>query len=40
MTVRAIGGIDDPNGVPADIERFDPQGNALTGPIEIEVGRG
>jgi len=36
MTVRAIGAIDDPAAVPIDIERFDPDGRPLSGPIDIE----
>ena len=40
MTVRAIGAIDDPAATPIDIERFDPDGAPLTGPIEIELGDG
>jgi hypothetical protein len=35
MTVRAIGGIDDPADIATDIERFDPDGNPIKGPIEI-----
>jgi hypothetical protein len=38
MTIRAIGGIDDPDSAPEDIERFDPAGDPVRGPIEIEVG--
>ena len=37
MTVRAIGAIDDPDAVPADIERFAPDGQPVGGPIEIEL---
>jgi len=37
MTVRAIGAMDDPSGVPEDIERFDPRGNPVSGPVIIEV---
>jgi hypothetical protein len=37
MTVRAIGAIDDPAETPRDIERFDPQGDAISGPIEIKL---
>jgi hypothetical protein len=37
MTVRAIGAIDDPEDTPRDIERFDPQGAPLSGPIEIKL---
>jgi hypothetical protein len=37
MMVRAIGAIDDPAETPRDIERFDPQGDAISGPIEIKL---
>jgi tartrate-resistant acid phosphatase type 5 len=37
MTVRAIGAIDDPAGTPTDIERFGVDGDAVSGPIEIEL---
>jgi hypothetical protein len=37
MTVRAIGPIDDPADTPTDIERFDPHGNPIKGPIEIDL---
>ncbi|MBY0497499.1 MAG: metallophosphoesterase [Cyanobacteria bacterium] len=37
MTVRAIGGIEDLAGTPAEIERFDPDGQPVSGPIEIAV---
>jgi len=37
MTIRAIGGIDDPAGTPQDIERFDVSGTPLSGPIEISL---
>ncbi|HUQ87244.1 MAG TPA: metallophosphoesterase [Vicinamibacterales bacterium] len=37
MTVRAIAAMDDPAGTPVDIERFDPDGQSLSGPIEIKV---
>ena len=37
MTVRAIGALDDAAGTPVDIERFDPDGKPLSGPVEIEV---
>jgi len=40
MTVRAIGGIDDPRDEATDMERFDRDGKALKGPIEIEAGSG
>jgi 3',5'-cyclic AMP phosphodiesterase CpdA len=35
MTIRALGGIDGPDEVPADIARFDPQEQRSAGPIEI-----
>lgn len=38
MQVRAIGAIDDPNDVPADIQRFDPNGDPVSGVVEIEAG--
>jgi hypothetical protein len=37
LTVRAIAAIDDPAATPVDIERFDPEGRAVTGPIEISL---
>jgi tartrate-resistant acid phosphatase type 5 len=37
MTVRAIGAIDDPAETPRDIERFDPGGAPVTGPIQINL---
>ena len=37
MTVRAIGAMDDPSGVPDEIARFDPGGNPVSGPVVIEV---
>ena len=37
MTVRAIGPMDSLAGSPLDIERFDPDGNALSGPVEIHL---
>jgi hypothetical protein len=35
MTVRALGEIDTPEDVPADITRFDPQGRPHVGPMEV-----
>ena len=37
MSVRAIAALDDPVGTPVDIERFDPDGEPVSGPVEIEV---
>ena len=37
MTVRAIAAMDDPAGTPVEIERFDPGGRPVTGPVEIEL---
>jgi tartrate-resistant acid phosphatase type 5 len=37
MTVRAIAAMDDPAGVPEEIERFDPRGTPVTGPVEITL---
>ena len=37
MIVRAIGAIDDPAAEPQDIERFDPEGQPVTGPVEITL---
>jgi tartrate-resistant acid phosphatase type 5 len=37
LTVRAIGAIDDPSGMPHDIDRFDRDGNPVSGPIEIDL---
>jgi hypothetical protein len=37
MTVRAIAAMDDPAGTPVDIERFNPDGVEVSGPVEIEV---
>jgi hypothetical protein len=37
MQVRAIAAMDDPAGRPVDIERFDPDGEPVSGAIEIEV---
>ncbi len=37
MTVRAIAAMDDPEGTPVEIERFDPDGTPVTGPVEIKV---
>lgn len=37
MTVRAIGAIEDPADMPADIERYDPAGTPISGPIEIKL---
>ena len=39
MSVRAIGAIDDLDTTPADIGRFDPNGEAVVGPVEIEARR-
>ena len=38
MSVRAIGEIDDPTAMPADIERFDPNGDPVSGAVEIKAG--
>ena len=38
MRVRAIGAIDDPQQVPADIERFAPNGDPVAGTVEINTG--
>jgi hypothetical protein len=35
MLVRAIGEIENPEDVPADITRFTPDGEPVVGPIEI-----
>jgi hypothetical protein len=40
MVIRAIGGVNAPLEPPTDIERYDPDGNPLKGPIEIEAGTG
>ena len=32
MSVRAIAALDDPAGTPVDIERFDPDGEPVSGP--------
>ena len=37
MTVRAIAAMDDPDGTPVEIERFDPDGRPVAGPVQIEV---
>jgi len=37
MTVRAIAAMDDPPGTPVEIERFDPDGKPVSGPVEIKV---
>ena len=37
MTVRAIAAMDDPAGKPVEIERFDPDGQPVTGAVEIKV---
>ncbi len=37
MTVRAIGAIDDPSGIPTDIERFTAGGQSVTGEITINL---
>jgi hypothetical protein len=37
MSVRAIGAIDDPDAIPVDIDRFDPDGQPVTGAVEIEA---
>jgi len=37
MQVRAIAALDDPAGTPVDLERFDPGGVEVSGPVEIEV---
>jgi hypothetical protein len=37
MQVRAIAAMDDPAGRPLDIERFDPDGEPVSGAIEIEA---
>ena len=37
MTVRAIAAMDDPAGTPVEIERFDPDGKPVSGPVEIKV---
>jgi hypothetical protein len=38
MTVSAIGPMDEFDGTPTEIERFDPAGAPVRGPIEIQVG--
>jgi tartrate-resistant acid phosphatase type 5 len=37
MTVRAFGAMDDPRATPMEIERFDPDGQPVNGPVEINV---
>jgi tartrate-resistant acid phosphatase type 5 len=37
MTVRAIAAMDDPGGTPAEINRFDPHGDIVLGPVEITL---
>ena len=37
MTVRAIAAMDDPNGTPVDITRFNPQGDVVLEPVEITL---
>jgi tartrate-resistant acid phosphatase type 5 len=37
MTVSAIAAMDDPGGTPAEINRFDPQGDIVLGPVEITL---
>ena len=37
MQVRAIAALDDPAGTPVDLERSDPGGVEVSGPVEIEV---